>query len=111
MDAVLRDLSAATPRVARPTLQRPRAFGLALPKSFCAAACNDDQRDDTEGTMVKKMDKTLTRRANLAVVGGLVLLPLLRAMPAAGQPSEQDMLNALTRRRVRAPGATDPAPV
>jgi len=61
--------------------------------------------------MVKKMDKTLTRRANLAVVGGLVLLPLLRAMPAAGQPSEQDMLNALTRRRVRAPGATDPAPV
>jgi outer membrane protein OmpA-like peptidoglycan-associated protein len=48
-----------------------------------------------------------TRRASLAVVGGVLLLPLVGAVQAAGQPSEQEMLEALKKRSARAPAGTD----
>jgi outer membrane protein OmpA-like peptidoglycan-associated protein len=78
-----------------------------------------DQRDHVEGTMAHDTDKILTRRASLAVVGGLALLPLVGAVQAAEQPtaqeilknlqeltSEQEMLKAFQERTVRG-GATE----
>ncbi len=43
-------------------------------------------------------DKILTRRASLAVVGGLVLLPLVETVRAAEQPSAQEIRKALQER-------------
>src|SRR6266446_8990242 len=57
-----------------------------------------DQRDHMEGTMSHDTDKILTRRASLAVVGGLVLLPLVETVRAAEQPSAQEIRKALQER-------------
>lgn len=45
--------------------------------------------------MARDTDKTLTRRASLAVVGGLVLLPLVETVEAAEQPKAQQILESL----------------
>jgi outer membrane protein OmpA-like peptidoglycan-associated protein len=79
-----------------------------------------DQWDHVEGTMAHDTDKILTRRASLAVVGGLVLLPLVETLQAAEQPnaqqiletlqkptSDQEILKAIEERPVRASGETD----
>ena len=52
-------------------------------------------------------DEFPTRRACLAVVGSVLLLPLVGAVQAVGQPTEQDMLEALKQRSSRAPAGTD----
>jgi len=51
-------------------------------------------------------DKFPTRRASLAHVAGVLVLPLAGIVQAAEQPTEQDMLEALKKRSSRAP-ATD----
>lgn len=56
-------------------------------------------------------DKFPTRRASLAAVAGVLVLPLAGVVQAAGQPTEQDMLEALKRRPSRAPAAAPPPPV
>ena len=45
--------------------------------------------------MAHDTDKILTRRASLAVVAGLVLLPLIETVQAAEQPNAQQILEEL----------------
>lgn len=48
--------------------------------------------------------------AGITLLGGALLLPPAAAAQGAGQPSEQEMLNALKSRSSRAPGAVPLAP-
>jgi outer membrane protein OmpA-like peptidoglycan-associated protein len=57
--------------------------------------------------MAHETDKILTRRASLALAGGVLLLPLVGAVQAVGQPTEQEMLEALKKRSSRAPAGAD----
>jgi outer membrane protein OmpA-like peptidoglycan-associated protein len=54
-----------------------------------------DQWHHVEGAMAHDTDKILTRRASLAVVAGLVLLPLIETVQAAEQPNAQQILEEL----------------
>ena len=47
--------------------------------------------------MVHHADNNLTRRASLAVVGGLLLLPLVEAVQAAEQPNAQQIVEKLQK--------------
>jgi outer membrane protein OmpA-like peptidoglycan-associated protein len=67
-----------------------------------------DQRDHMVGNMQHNTDEFTRRRASLAVIGGVLLLPLVGSVRAVGQPTEQEMLEALRKRSSRAPAATDP---
>jgi len=54
-----------------------------------------DRRGHMEVTMARERDRILTRRASFAVVGGLVLPPLMETVQAAEQPSAQGIVKAL----------------